>query len=81
MSVPTAYLREMNAARTRAMNLITVSFPHRPVQETAIGAGRAAAIIAGDRVWYKNDEDYHHCFLVEPEQEVGTDYFYRKEKM
>uniref|UniRef100_A0A1X7T7S5 Uncharacterized protein n=1 Tax=Amphimedon queenslandica TaxID=400682 RepID=A0A1X7T7S5_AMPQE len=63
-----------------AFNLIAVALPRRPLQETASGAGRAAAIIANDnRIWCKNEDD--HCFLVEPQQEVGTNYFYRKEEM
>ena len=63
----------------RAFNLVATALPRPPMQETARGAGRAAAIIAGDRVWYKNEDD--HCFLMEPEQEVETRYFYRKGEM
>ena len=63
----------------RAFNLVAAALPRRPMQETAREAGRAAAIIAGDRVWYKNEDD--HCFLMEPEQEVETRYFYRKGEM
>ena len=48
----------------RPFNLVAAVLPRPPMQETARGAGRAAAIIAGDRVWYKNEDD--HCFLMEP---------------
>uniref|UniRef100_A0A1X7SW30 Uncharacterized protein n=1 Tax=Amphimedon queenslandica TaxID=400682 RepID=A0A1X7SW30_AMPQE len=61
-----------------AINLIAAALPRRPVQETAVGAG-PAAIIVGDKIWSKNNED--DCFLVEPVQEVETNYFYRKEEM
>ena len=63
----------------RPFNLVAAALPRPPMQETARGAGRAAAIIAGDRVWYKNKDD--HCFLMEPEQEVKKSYFYRKGEM
>ena len=63
----------------RAFNLVVTALLRRPVQESAREAGRAAVIIAGDRVWYKNEDD--HCFLMEPEQEVETSYFYRKGEM
>ena len=63
----------------RPFNLVAAALPRRPMQETARGAGGAAAIIAGDRVWYKNEDD--HCFLMEPEQEVETSYLYRKGEM